>query len=139
VEILNAKIATKTNELCLLEKQITEIIELDIDDIRGVEPRVPKLIVPGGSMIADVREFFRTNDKQPISSEQIQEFILTHCKLRLDQDISPRDLRKRVSYMCFHLKKEGHLERMPSIPNRYGTREVSVWRWIGPTLNEATD
>jgi hypothetical protein len=139
VDQLNAKVSTKTTELKLLEAQITELINLDIEDIRGVAPRVSKLIVPGGSMIADVREFFRANANQPISSEQIQVFILTHCKLRLDEDISPHHLRKRVSFICFHLKHEGHLERLPSIPNKYGSREISVWRWIGPTFDEDVD
>ena len=134
VDTLNARIATRTAELQQLERQITEIIDLDIDDIRGIAPRTPKLLVPGGSMLSDVREFLRANSGQSITSEQIQAFVLTHCKLQLDQDISPRHLRKRVSFMCFHLKQEGHLERMPSIPNRLGTREISVWRWIGPTF-----
>lgn len=134
VDDLNARVAARAAELQQLEQQILEIIDLDVDDIRGVEPRTPKLIVPGGSMLADVREFLRANSGQPVSSERIQEFVLTHCKLRLSEDISPRNLRKRVSFMCFHLKKEGNLERLPSIPNRFGTREISVWRWIGSTF-----
>jgi len=134
VDDLNARIVARAAELQQLEQQILEIIDLDVEDIRGVEPRTPKLIVPGGSMLADVREFLRANSGHPVSTEEIQAFILTHCKLQLDQDISPRHLRKRVSFICFHLKQEGHLERLPSIPNRLGTREISVWRWIGPTF-----